>query len=62
MKAIVNIVNTGTGYYADIEIEHDFVGRFLLSSKTIKSKGETKRKAIQFCDALNLQYEFVGYL
>ena len=47
-------------YYGGINIDHDLLnGKQLIFTKTQKSKGEAKRKAIQFCSELNLEYVVV---
>lgn len=62
MKARVGIEKYYEGgYSAFITIDHDLFrfGQETLTTKTHKSKGELKRKVIQFCSQLNLEVEFI---
>lgn len=61
MKAEIKICKLTKGYYGAIHITHDLLnGKQVVFTKTNKSKGEVKRKAIQFCGDLNLEYEMLG--
>lgn len=61
MKAEITIFKCSFGWYCDIKIQHAFLeGYQTVTSRIHKSKGEVKRKAIQFCSDLNLEYEMVG--
>lgn len=62
MKAIVEIYKFGTGYQCEIKIQHDLFsmyGSMGLYTKEHKSKGQLKRKVIQFCSQLNLDIEWI---
>lgn len=60
MKAEVKIIQNKHGFYALIAIKHEFLYPEQLQSEYHKSKGQLKRKAIQFCADLNLECEFVS--
>jgi hypothetical protein len=63
MKAKVEIkyTNDTEGYWATIEIKHKVLwnGFSCLMTEGHKSKGQLKRKVIQFCAALNLEIEWI---
>lgn len=57
MKAEITIYRGVVGFFAEIEITHEFLNEAqILTSRYHKSKGQLKRKAIQFCADLNLDY------
>jgi hypothetical protein len=61
MKAEITIYKSTDvgGYYAGIKIFHPFIEleQEILSTTQV-SKGQVKRKAIQFCGDLGLDYKF----
>ena len=60
MKAIVEIEQSMTGtYWAIITINHDMLLSNSLETIYHKSKGQLKRKVIQFCADLNLEVEWI---
>jgi hypothetical protein len=61
MKAVVSIEQDNEGFFAQISFIHDFIDIQCndIASVTQKSKGELKRKVIQFGAALNLDVEFI---
>jgi len=58
MKAKVDFIRSWSGYTAIINIEHPFLAKGFNFVRSIesKSKGELKRKAIQFCSDLNFWF------
>lgn len=62
MKATVRIFKYGVGYCAKIEINNDFLSGHerTIFSKTHYSKGQLKRKVIQFCGEMNLEVSIIG--
>ena len=59
MKASIKILKYGKTYLAEIIIHHDLIANDQsIFTKKHLSKGELKRKVIQTCNALNLDYEF----
>ena len=60
MKAEIKIYQCAGVYFAEIEIQHDFLAsKQILISRSHISKGQVKRKAIQFANQLGLDYEMV---
>ena len=56
MKAKIRFYKYYNGYAGVIEIDHPLLDNIhnTLITKTHSSKGQIKRKLIQFCDELNL--------
>lgn len=61
MKAKIEIRGEVGCWFARIEIVHNLIiGEYsTIETTTHKSKGQLKRKTIQFCSQLNLEMEFV---
>lgn len=61
MKAKVSIVKDSLGYYATITLKQPLLSIIHDTLYTVNhtSKGQLKRKVIQFCGELNLDYEFI---
>ena len=60
MKAEIRIFKFNkTEYQCEIKIRHDFFSQYgdTLFSKAQAGKGQLKRKAIQMCGELGLEYE-----
>jgi len=61
MKAQVWIEGADGCWFAYVKIRHDFISEHWCTIATVdhKSKGQLKRKVIQFCGELNLEVEFI---
>jgi hypothetical protein len=62
IKSKIEIKKEEGDFWAEITVEHPFIEKENFSKLVTisnKHKGEIKRKAIQFCAALNLEAEFV---
>lgn len=59
MKIKVSFIRSWSGCVAIMEIQHPFLSEHSFRSVEHKSKGELKRKVIQFCSALNLDVEWI---
>lgn len=59
MKITVEILSEGDSFWAVMQIKHDFLDGYQIVSKPQSSKGQLKRKTIQFCDALGLEIVWV---
>lgn len=62
MKAEVEIVSDprSVGYFGEIKIINKFIegGHSYIYTETNLSKGQLRRKVIQFCSSLNLEVEW----
>jgi len=59
MKAMVGITQCEEGFIAFIEIKHNLLESGLICSEIHHSKGQLKRKVIQFCGELGLEIEWI---
>jgi hypothetical protein len=62
MKATAEIVKSTSGrYWGEVIIHHELIDEdhSVLFTVNHESKGQLRRKVIQFCAALNLEVEFI---